>query len=325
MSTEPVPAARAMGLGASSKTDGAVAVAFVLYGCISVAEGLESCESFQAPRGSKFMAHAKRWNGLAGGLGIALGFLSGANPGEAAEPVRPGVEAEAPMWWVGFQLHGITDGSAPEYTRDTLTAYRTPRGTHFGWGAGLSIPVSVNLYRGLGFRTALSLSYSGDPFDRVESQITFLERSEEGGYERAYLTRGGYFGSAAIQFDVLYTFPLLFGTFKPYLGVGPGLYLNYVFTNLTEAEFYLLDNQYNDPQDPDNIDPYSVNLEPGFNGFVGVNFKVTGAMHLNFELEYNRAQMDEAPLLKATDGSDARRAAYVYSVVKLSSGILFNF
>jgi hypothetical protein len=166
------------------------------------------------------------------------------------------------------------------------------------------------------------------------AQISFLTQEvveQQGstvlvwGGPRQYRTRQAYIAGGSLAFDVQYMFPLLQGTFKPYLGAGPGLYLNYVFTNILEEDYALLKNSYNNPYNPNNIDPYSVNFVPGFNGYLGVNFKMSGSMHLNFELTYDLARMGEAPLLKATDEADARRAAYTYSVVKVSSGLLFNF
>jgi len=232
---------------------------------------------------------------------------------------------DARMWWFGFQLHGITDGGSSGLSPDSFEAYDSNEGTSFGWGTGFTLPITVDLFRGLGMRTALSMSYSGDPFDKAETQIAYVDQETGGGYERKYRTLNAFFGNVSLLFDVHYGFPLLFGTVKPYLGAGPGLFLNYVFSDLTQEEFEMLDNEYNDTNDPNNIDPYSVNLATGFNGYLGVNFKVSGTMHLNFEIGYDVAQMSEAPLLKSTDGYDVRRGAYLYSVFRLSSGLLFNF
>ncbi len=255
--------------------------------------------------------------------GLAAVFHAPAAQGAELEKSAM-TEAEAPMWWLGFQLHGITDGRAPDLEPDSQDAYDSNRGTRFGWGGGFTIPLGLNFYHGLGMRTAFSVSYSGEPFDQALSEISYIDDSSEIP-ERRYRTLEAYFAGGSLLIDVQYIFPLLFGTVKPYLGCGPAIILNYVFTDLTEDEFVLLNNEYNDPNDSNNIDPYSVNTAVGFNGYLGLNFKVTGAMHLNFELEYDVAQMNEAPLLKATDGKDARRAAYLYSVFRFSSGLLFNF
>jgi hypothetical protein len=266
-------------------------------------------------------------------VGIVL--LGAMGSSEAAEVRQTREEAEAPMWWLGFQLHATTDGANPGLDPNTESAYDSTHSMHFGWGGGFTVPLGVNLFHGLGMRLALSANYSGDPpFDKADAQISFLDKqvNEQGGSAEAawgaprqYATREAFFAGGSLLFDVQYMFPLLLGTFKPYLGAGPGLYVNYVFTDITAEDYELLDNPYNDPDDDNNIDPYSVNFAPGFNGYFGVNFKVAGSMHLNFEVQYDLARMPEAPLLKATDEADARRSAYTYSVIKLSSGLLFNF
>ncbi len=263
---------------------------------------------------------------------LALAALVFVGPGTAHAAMEGGSGArlsgaDAPLWWFGFQLRAVTDGAAPALASDTMDAYKDLDSMHFDWGGGLAFPLALNLYRGLGMRVLLALTYSGDPpFDKAVAQISFLEQQESGAWsDRQYRTRPAFFVAGALATDVQYMFPLLFGAVKPYLGVGPGLYLNYVFTDITEDEYVLLANEYNDPNDDNNIDPYSVGLEPGFNSYLGLNFLVSGGMHLNFEVQYDLARFDEAPLLKATDEADARRAAYTYSVVTISTGLIFNF
>ncbi len=234
---------------------------------------------------------------------------------------------DAPLWWLGVQLRAVTDGSAPTAPNDSLDAYKDLDSMHFDWGGGLAVPVSLNLYRGLGMRLSLGVTYSGDPpFDKAVAQISFLEQQDSGAWsDRQYRTRPAFFVGGYLITDVQFMFPLLVGAIKPYLGLGPGLYLNYVFTDITADEYFLLANEYNDPNDDNNIDPYSVNLEPGFDAYLGLNVLVSGGMHLNFEVQYDVARFPESPLLKATDEADARRAAYTYSVVTMSTGLVFNF
>ena len=255
-------------------------------------------------------------------------ILSGIGSSNRANAGTTGLGGgDAPIWWLGIQLRAVTDGSAPAVANDTLDAYKDIKSMHFDWGGGLAVPVSINLYRGLGMRLALGVNYSGDPpFDKAVAQISFLEQQDSYNWsDRQYRTRPAFFVGGYLITDIQFMFPLLAGAVKPYLGLGPGLYLNYVFTDITEDEYALLANEYNDPNDDNNIDPYSVNLEPGFDGYLGMNVLVSAGMHLNFEVQYDVARFDESPLLKATDEADARRAAYTYSVITISTGLVFNF
>ncbi len=271
------------------------------------------------------MWHSGRWARWLVLTAVVL-CIPGSGGAAAAGGARTG-GGDAPIWWLGFQLRAITDGAPPATASNTMDAYKDLDSMHFDWGGGIAFPVGVNLYRGLGMRISLALAYSGDPpFDKAVAQISFLEQQASGAWsDRQYRTRPAFFVGGALITDVQYMFPLLFGAIKPYLGLGPGLYLNYVFTDITQDEYALLANEYNDPNDDTNIDPYSVNLEPGFDAYLGLNFLVSGGMHLNFEVQYDVARFREAPLLKATDEADARRAAYTYSTITMSTGLTFNF
>lgn len=275
-------------------------------------------------------------------LVLGMGIFCGSNPAMAADTVpRKAPTNEQLMWTMGFQIHGITEtrkssSSDPNIQQPTTSTeitseiYDQTEGATFGWGTGLTIPLTVNFYQGLGLRFAVTAMFSGEPlFDSGLANIAFLTQQDANTWTAPenFRSRTAWIAGGNLAFNVNYTFPLLMGTFKPYLGAGPGLFLNYVFTDLERdpVDYTLLDNQYNDPTDGNNIDPYSVNMRPGFDGYFGVNFLVQKSMHLNFEAAYDVAYMPEAPLLKATDGSNARRAAYTYSVLKFSSGLLFNF
>lgn len=266
---------------------------------------------------------------------LFLGSLTHSVHAQSVPAAPKPISLESRMWTLGLQLHGVGERAPATLTADETDAedYNNDYGATFGWGAGLTVPLTVSFYEGLGMRFALSASYSGDPlFDQATAQISFLTKTENNGNvtwiePREYRSREAYFLSTSLSSGIHYSLPLLLSTFKPYIGGGPALYFNVVFTDLeaTLEEYAVLENEYNDPYDDFNIDPYSMNVRLGANAYLGVNFKVQNALHLNFEVAYNYAYMPEAPLLKATDGSEARRAAYTYSVIKLSSGLIFNF
>lgn len=272
---------------------------------------------------------------LALGSLIALPALVSPGTVRADEAVpRKAPTMENLMWTLGIQFHGVTDGrTTGESGESSVTEYGDSKSLAFGWGTGFTVPLVINFVNGLGMRFAFSSVFSGEPlFDNALAQISFLTPTVENEQTtwtapRLYRAREAWLMGGNLVANVHFTFPLLMGAFKPYLGAGPGVFVNYVFTDLERDvnDFALLDNQYNDPYDSGNIDPYSVSMSPGFDGYVGVNFKVQNHMHLNFEVAYDVASMPESALLKATDGSDAKRSAYYYSVVKLSSGLLFNF
>lgn len=254
-------------------------------------------------------------------------------PAQAAEdtPSKRPDSTEQRMWSLGFQLHGVTDLADAITQVPTKENYELENGIQYGWGLGLTVPLVIQLWQGLGMRFSMSTMFSGEPlFDPILTHIRFLNTEQAQppytwNEPVQYRSPDAWLVANAVTADLHYQFPVLLDTFMPYLGAGPGLFVNFVFPNIPGDDAELIYNSYNDLNNDFNIDPYSLNLEIGFDGYLGINFKVQNSMYLNLEASYQGAWMPEAPLYKATDGSDARRAAYYYSAIKIGSGLMFTF
>lgn len=262
---------------------------------------------------------------------LLLGQSSAVWAAEDGTELKRLPSTEQRMWNLGFQFHAVTDGGKGILDEPSKETYDLSDSTQYGWGLGVTVPLTIQLWQGLGVRFALGTVFSGEPlFDSVQTEIRFLTANQalppySWSEPVVYTSPESWMVANTLVADLHYQFPLLLGTFMPYLGAGPGLFLNFVFPNIPGEDAELIYNSYNDLNNSFNIDPFSLNLEIGFDGYLGINFKVQDAMHLNLEVAYQGAWMPEAPLYKATDGSDARRAAYYYGALKIGSGLIFTF
>lgn len=273
------------------------------------------------------------WSGGRRGLlmATALVLSLGAGQAQAAEDELPGdllmggeddrplFEEDGRIWWAGWQLF---------LARDQMTGEQ-PVG--YDWGMGLNIPVNMELYRGLGMRLQLGLTYSGSPpMNEAQIEINYAVPPEEEGMGATELpkTVDGFFGAIQLAPSLTYTKPLLEGSVNPYGGFGPALILAYCFPDIEAEDSVLLDYPPGvEPPDSgvESIDPFSVNLAPGVNAFFGVNFMLARSLHLNVEANYVQANMVETRLEKAKEGYNATRTAFVYSALTLSTGLIWHF
>lgn len=227
------------------------------------------------------------------------------------------------IWWLGFQLQGALDGIGSE----------DPQSTDYGFGMGIAIPVTMELYRGLGLRMGFAGTYSGSPpLDPVDVEFMYTLPSSATGQptEEIVKTVDGYFVNAQLGVGLNYTHPFLNGTLHPYGGLGPAFLLTYVFPDLEPEDDVLLDLEESGSSDGTSlqeIDPYSVNVTAGFNTYGGINLQLANSVHLNFEISYTQSVIPETRLEKANEDQDynARRSAFIYRALTFSTGLVWHF
>lgn len=235
------------------------------------------------------------------------------------EGARPIVEDEGKIWWVGWQVF---------LARDQLPGAQDVK---YDWGMGFAVPVLMDLYHGLGSRVKLSTTYSGNPpMNDADILIMYTIPAESQGENDVEVTKtlGGFMGDLQLDVGLSYTHPLLEGTVNPYVGFGPAFMLIMVFPDLPEEDDILLDFPPGvEPPDSgiESIDPYSVNMVAGFNGFFGVNFRLARTLNLGVEVSYSQAGVPETRLEKAKEGYNARRAEFTYGALNVSTGLIWHF
>ena len=191
------------------------------------------------------------------------------------------------MWWTGFQLFLVKDQLPQEQP------------TGYGLGMGMAIPIHINLYRGLGTRMRLGLTYSGSPpMNDALTEISYVIPAEEVGDSDLMVTspQDGYFAAAEFDLGVAYTISLLEGTVNPYVAAGPSFLLIYVFPDLPEEEDFLLPDGADTLRGVSSVDPYTVDVTLGANAAGGVHFRLSDSLYLSTEVNYTIAAVSESRL-----------------------------
>jgi hypothetical protein len=211
----------------------------------------------------------------------------------AAEPWRVGVQAAV--------------------TRDLPDASLASGGARFDVGAGVVVPVRYALAPGADVRATLELSGASGA-DRVEwvepgagGPVTWYSDAHWALYTAATLSAGPEFA--------------LGGRVAPYLGAEAGAALVGTWHSFWGDTAPLLDPERNDLDDPDNIDPYTLQAVPAAGAHLGLRVGVPERLALEVELGYTVAFLPAAPLRKSTPALDASRSAYALDVLRLGLGI----
>jgi len=232
------------------------------------------------------------------------------------EGTRPVYEDDGRMWWVGWQA---------SLTRDQMTGEQP---INYDWGLAFSVPMMMDLYKGLGTRMKLSVTYSGEPpLDEAVVPFSYVIPAEESGQQPQTIDKvlPGFFGALQLNTGVSYTHGLLEGTVNPYVGFGPSLMLVMCFPDLEEVDAVLLENPDEDDSGISSIDPYTVNVALGVDAYFGVNFALGRTLYLNVEAEYTQAKINETGLEKAKAGYYTSRPEFTYGVMALSTGLTWHF
>lgn len=83
----------------------------------------------------------------------------------------------------------------------------------------------------------------------------------------------------------------------------------------------LLDPAANDLDDPQNVDPYTIQAVPTAGALVGIRVGSPGKLAWEIELGYTVAFLPSAPLRKTPPALEASRSAYALDVMRLGLGV----
>ena len=237
---------------------------------------------------------------------------------------------------IGFHFYGISPTKTPEMGSvirgggvDSLRA-------------AVELPVTINVWNGIGFRvsflgyyhqdSALGVAWAApNPADDDGDGIWEI------GERPAPLTDGTEVSASRGAHNAFYSFVIAFNYelvipdvpffqfLQPFIGVGGmGTWLqNYV--DIEAQEVYLIDNDQNNPTDEDNIDPFSTQNQPAFTLYGGIHFNLGDSFRLTFELGGINYTAAEAELKKATEGYNARHLEYDVRILKVGGGLAGRF
>jgi hypothetical protein len=114
------------------------------------------------------------------------------------------------------------------------------------------------------------------------------------------------------------------GRVRPYFGATVGVAGVGAYHSLREDTAVLLDPELNDPQDPMNIDPYTLQAVASVSGAAGVTWRAQERLDLCFEMGYGSAFIASRALRKSPSELDARREAFAWNPFRVSVGVLFK-
>ena len=228
----------------------------------------------------------------------------------------------------------------------------------FKLGAGLTIPLTTDFFMGIGMKLSFTGSYNrGAPNNCVNraapSNVQPCPDGVQGGVDYIWkepvatdpdepdvltpsrdtfarkrrATHLAYY-SLTIGGNYELTVPNIqfFRIFQPFVGGGVVIAWVYHYSDLTEDEFVLIDNDENDPNDSENIDPWSEQgPEVGGEVYGGFHLNLDDVFRFTFEIGYMNVEIERAPLKKATEGYEAQHLEYTLAQFRFGGGFEFRF
>lgn len=284
------------------------------------------------------------------GLALALAFVPMSGPAHAAEPAPASTALEHggepsvsrfqsnkafSAWqkehrWVrlGMRFHGYLPAVQEHAALDV--------------GAGIMIPVTTDLFMGLGVRAAFigawnpgsgCINRGGDgpndgcdgghaggvdfrwkePYVLAEDGVTRVTEgagrngSALAGDDWVQHRRPAHVAQFALAIGGNYELTLphirFFQIFQPFVGGGVLLMWVHTYSDITADEFVLIDNPDNNAYDPDNLDPWSKQgPEVGGEVYGGFHLNPSKAFRFVIEFGYQNINVPLALLQKATNG-----------------------
>lgn len=117
-----------------------------------------------------------------------------------------------------------------------------------------------------------------------------------------------------------------FRVVQPFIGGGVMVQWIYNYSDIEANECYLIDNDENDPFDPDNVDPWSQQgPEVGGEIYGGFHVNLGKIFRFAFELGYQNVTVREARVGKATAEFKMKHLEYRLANLRLGGGIEFRF
>jgi len=233
-----------------------------------------------------------------------------------------------------------------------------------GVGAGVMIPVTTDLFMGLGFRAAFigawnpangCITHDGDgppnsacpeghvggvdyrwrephPLDENGVAIPDVIDGRDGnavpGQDWAQHRRPSHIAQFALAIGGNYELTLphirFFQIFQPFVGGGVLLMWVHTYSDITADEFVLINNPENDPYDPDNLDPWS-KQGPEVGGEVYGGFHLNASSAFRFVLEFGYQNVN-IPLAPLQKATTGFEAAHLeYRLSQFRFGGGFEF
>lgn len=224
-------------------------------------------------------------------------------------------------------------------------------------GAAVSVPLTTDFFMGIGMRVAFVGAYNlGDDCVGSESDVSSACPSgHPGGVDYIWkepringvidgsngnaqpgadfvdpARRKSHVASYSLSIGANYelTLPTIkfFRTFQPFFGGGVVLAWVYTYSDITAAEFVLINNSENDPWDDSNIDPWSSQgPEVGGEVYGGFHLNIKKTFRFTFEVGYQAYDVPAAPLNKATEGYEAQHLSYRLAQTRFGGGFEFRF
>jgi hypothetical protein len=117
-----------------------------------------------------------------------------------------------------------------------------------------------------------------------------------------------------------------FRVFQPFFGGGVVIAWVYVYSDITDQEYVLIDNAENDALDDDNIDPWSdQGPEVGGEVYGGFHLNLDEVFRFTFEVGYHNIEVPAALLNKSTEGFDAKHLDFRLAQLRFGGGFEFRF
>jgi len=209
-------------------------------------------------------------------------------------------------------------------------------------GAGVELPFTVNVYKGLGFRVSFLGYYHRDTdlgasWKEPDPSFDDGDGVWEVGERPQPLAGGGRVHDQALTHNAMFSFVLAVNYelvipgssvtehVQPYIGVGGvGSWLQNYY-DVQGVYVYLIDNDEHNLSNSDEIDMYSTQNQPAFTLYGGVHFNLGPSFRINIEVGGLTMKVAEAAFDKATAGFDAKHDAYNVSLFKFGGGFVGRF
>ncbi len=231
-------------------------------------------------------------------------------------------------------------------------------------GAGITIPVTLDFFMGLGMKIAFTGVYNQgndcvnrgvpgtdpdcpdgqvggvdfqwrEPLSQDDSGATVVDGTdpEASPSSTTYVSpqrRSAHVAQFALTIGVNYELTLpniqVFRIVQPFFGGGVAIVWVHTYSDIKETEFVLIYNDMNDPYDSNNMDPWSdQGPEVGGEVYGGTHFNLTEVFRVSLELGYMNVSVPETTLKKATEGFDTKHLDYRMSSFRFGGGFEFRF
>jgi hypothetical protein len=230
-------------------------------------------------------------------------------------PVRASAQQDGTRVRLGIHGYGVSLDKDPEQGGKL--------------GAGVEIQLTTLIIYGLGVRASFLGYYNKDEAGQLSWFPPDAENQAQTDEPRitvpSIVHNGLFSGTINAHWELERTGVRTLEVMQPYLGVGALLGALRKWSDITADEVYLLLNDMNDLDDPNNTDPWSIQFIPGLNLYGGFNFNIGTGFRISLEVGGMMFRAEEASLKKATETYDARHDEYRVRALKFGGGFSGRF